>query len=82
MLLKSVMSLSTLSKKEVESRIDSSMKDGENKFLFTDFGGQPQCIMCAQVMSEALKSNLCIVTTEIEADIVALVNEHTAQRSH
>ncbi|KAJ8894937.1 hypothetical protein PR048_000244 [Dryococelus australis] len=35
-----------------------------------------------RLSQEALKSNLRIVTTEMEADIVALVNEHTAQCSH
>ncbi|KAJ8888901.1 hypothetical protein PR048_008395 [Dryococelus australis] len=32
-----------------------------------------------RLSQEALKSNFRIVTTEMEADIVALVNEHTAQ---
>ncbi|KAJ8871901.1 hypothetical protein PR048_028241 [Dryococelus australis] len=35
-----------------------------------------------RLSQEALKSNLHIVTTEMEADIVALINEHTAQCSH
>ncbi|KAJ8872231.1 hypothetical protein PR048_025833 [Dryococelus australis] len=35
-----------------------------------------------RLSQEALKSNLHIVTTEMEADIIALVNEHTAQCSH
>ncbi|KAJ8872174.1 hypothetical protein PR048_025776 [Dryococelus australis] len=35
-----------------------------------------------RLSQEALKFNLHIVTTEMEADIVALVNEHTAQCSH
>ncbi|KAJ8895225.1 hypothetical protein PR048_000550 [Dryococelus australis] len=35
-----------------------------------------------RLSQEALKSNLRIVTTEMETDIVALVNEHPAQCSH
>ncbi|KAJ8881782.1 hypothetical protein PR048_018268 [Dryococelus australis] len=35
-----------------------------------------------RLSQEALKSYLCIMTTEMEADVVALINEHTAQFSH
>ncbi|KAJ8869835.1 hypothetical protein PR048_028844 [Dryococelus australis] len=35
-----------------------------------------------RLFQDPLKSNLRIVTTEMEADIVGLVNEHTAQCSH
>ncbi|KAJ8890879.1 hypothetical protein PR048_010388 [Dryococelus australis] len=35
-----------------------------------------------RLSQETLKSNFLIVTTEKEADIVALVNEHTVQCPH
>ncbi|KAJ8896625.1 hypothetical protein PR048_001969 [Dryococelus australis] len=35
-----------------------------------------------RLSQEALKSNLCIVTTEMEADTVAFVNDHITQCSH